>query len=95
MLLFIICKEPISSYIQTKNRCGCNGFHSVYYSYFTVTVFTFDHAEYTFLLLPFPRNYFVKFIPVHTVSGTALSALPSDDRSPGAGLPAPRSHRHP
>jgi len=51
MLLFIICKEQISSYIQTKNRCGCNGFHSVYYSYFTV--FTFDHAEYAFLLLSF------------------------------------------
>ena len=38
---------------------------------------------------------FVKIIPVHTVSGTALSALPSDDRSPGAGLPAPQSHHHP
>ena len=53
MLLFIICKGPISSYIQTKNRCGCNGFHSVYYSYFTVTVFAFDHAEYAFLFLSF------------------------------------------
>ena len=51
MLLFIICKEQISSYIQTKNRC--DGFHSVYYSYFTVTVFTFDHAEYAFLFLSF------------------------------------------